>query len=89
MRLCRFLRTGQVPRSGLLLDARWKSTPATRRKVCREPPIAIKALIQVSGSSFLQQTLSTGYPRLLRLFHSFFTKIAVHTDTVYTQTQQR
>ncbi|OJT15902.1 Conserved oligomeric Golgi complex subunit 5 [Trametes pubescens] len=40
------------------------------------------------GSSFLQQTLSTGYPRLLRLFHSFFTKIAVHTDTVYTQTQQ-
>ncbi|KAH9847195.1 Golgi transport complex subunit 5-domain-containing protein [Lenzites betulinus] len=40
------------------------------------------------GSSFLQQTLSTGYPRLLRLFHSFFTKIAVHTDTVYTQAQQ-
>ncbi|KAI0769620.1 Golgi transport complex subunit 5-domain-containing protein [Trametes elegans] len=40
------------------------------------------------GSSFLQQTLSTGYPRLLRLFHSFFTKIAVHTDTVYTQSQQ-
>lgn len=41
------------------------------------------------GSTFLQQTLSTGYPRLLRLFHSFFAKIAVHTDTVYTQTQQR
>ncbi|KAI8992858.1 Golgi transport complex subunit 5-domain-containing protein [Trametes punicea] len=40
------------------------------------------------GSSFLQQTLSTGYPRLLRLFHSFFTKIAVHTDTIYTQNQQ-
>ncbi|KAI0675086.1 Golgi transport complex subunit 5-domain-containing protein [Trametes maxima] len=40
------------------------------------------------ASTFLQQTLSTGYPRLLRLFHSFFTKIAVHTDTVYTQTQQ-
>ncbi|RPD78344.1 hypothetical protein L226DRAFT_502792 [Lentinus tigrinus ALCF2SS1-7] len=40
------------------------------------------------GSTFLQQTLSTGYPRLLRLFHSFFTKIAVHTDTVYSQTQQ-
>ncbi|KAL7281218.1 hypothetical protein ACG7TL_004526 [Trametes sanguinea] len=40
------------------------------------------------NSSFLQQTLSTGYPRLLRLFHSFFTKIAVHTDTVYTQNQQ-
>ncbi|PCH43557.1 hypothetical protein WOLCODRAFT_164540 [Wolfiporia cocos MD-104 SS10] len=40
------------------------------------------------GSSFLQQTLTTGYPKLLRLFHSFFAKIAVQTDTVYTQTQQ-
>ncbi|KAI0329225.1 hypothetical protein GY45DRAFT_1325329 [Cubamyces sp. BRFM 1775] len=40
------------------------------------------------GSTFLQQTLCAGYPRLLRLFHSFFTKIAVHTDTVYTQSQQ-
>ncbi|OCH92516.1 hypothetical protein OBBRIDRAFT_886245 [Obba rivulosa] len=40
------------------------------------------------GSSFLQQTLSTGYPRLLRLFQSFFAKIAVETDTIYTQTQQ-
>ncbi|CDO69255.1 hypothetical protein BN946_scf185042.g157 [Trametes cinnabarina] len=40
------------------------------------------------NSSFLQQTLSTGYPKLLRLFHSFFTKIAVHTDTVYSQSQQ-
>ncbi|KAJ8507107.1 hypothetical protein ONZ45_g10502 [Pleurotus djamor] len=36
------------------------------------------------GSSFIQQTLGTGYPRLLRLFHDFFAKIAVHTDTVYT-----
>ncbi|KAJ7668407.1 Golgi transport complex subunit 5-domain-containing protein [Mycena polygramma] len=40
------------------------------------------------GSTFLQQTLSTGYPRLLRLFHRFFSKIAVHTDTVYIQTYQ-
>ncbi|KAG1746115.1 Golgi transport complex subunit 5-domain-containing protein [Suillus lakei] len=40
------------------------------------------------GSTFLQQTLSSGYPRLLRLFHEFFAKIAVHTDTVYTQSQQ-
>ncbi|CAL1706796.1 unnamed protein product [Somion occarium] len=40
------------------------------------------------ASTFLQQTLSAGYPRLLRLFHSFFAKIAVHTDTVYTQSQQ-
>ncbi|KAF5389498.1 hypothetical protein D9757_004352 [Collybiopsis confluens] len=40
------------------------------------------------GSSFIQQTLSTGYPRLLRLFHEFFGKIAVQTDTVYGLTQQ-
>ncbi|KJA27739.1 hypothetical protein HYPSUDRAFT_62781 [Hypholoma sublateritium FD-334 SS-4] len=40
------------------------------------------------GSSFLQQTLSTGYPRLLRLFQDFFAKIAVHTDTVYSDTHQ-
>ncbi|KAL7424738.1 hypothetical protein Q5752_000422 [Cryptotrichosporon argae] len=39
-------------------------------------------------SQWLQQTLSTGYPRLLRLFHDFFAKIAVHTDTVYTLEHQ-
>ncbi|KAF5385847.1 hypothetical protein D9615_002395 [Tricholomella constricta] len=41
------------------------------------------------SSTFLQQTLSTGYPKLLRLFHEFFAKIAVHTDTVYGTTYQR
>ncbi|KAH7888451.1 Golgi transport complex subunit 5-domain-containing protein [Phlebopus sp. FC_14] len=40
------------------------------------------------GSTFLQQTLSSGHPRLLRLFHEFFASIAVHTDTVYTQSHQ-
>ncbi|CAE6400329.1 unnamed protein product [Rhizoctonia solani] len=40
------------------------------------------------GSTFLQQTLSTGYPRFLRLFHDLFAKIAVHTDTIYTPNQQ-
>ncbi|KAF8160965.1 Golgi transport complex subunit 5-domain-containing protein [Crassisporium funariophilum] len=40
------------------------------------------------GSSFLQQTLAAGYPRLLRLFHDFFGKIAVHTDTIYSDTYQ-
>ncbi|WVQ85258.1 hypothetical protein IAT38_007423 [Cryptococcus sp. DSM 104549] len=40
------------------------------------------------SSSWLQQALSTGYPRLLRLFHDFFAKIAVHTDTVYTREHQ-
>lgn len=40
------------------------------------------------NSTFLQQTLSSGYPKLLRLFHDFFSKIAAHTDTVYTQGRQ-
>ncbi|KAF5370568.1 hypothetical protein D9758_002084 [Tetrapyrgos nigripes] len=40
------------------------------------------------SSTFLQQTLSTGYPKFLRLFHEFFAKIAVHTDTIYVHSQQ-
>ncbi|KAI9635240.1 Golgi transport complex subunit 5-domain-containing protein [Dioszegia hungarica] len=39
-------------------------------------------------SAWLQQALSTGYPRLLRIFHDFFSKIAMHTETVYTRDQQ-
>ncbi|WWC66324.1 uncharacterized protein I206_100225 [Kwoniella pini CBS 10737] len=42
----------------------------------------------IRSSPWLQQALSTGYPRLLRLFHDFFGKIAVHTDTVYTKEYQ-
>jgi hypothetical protein len=41
------------------------------------------------ANGWLQQTLSTGYPRLLRLFHDFFAKISVHTDTVYSREHQR
>lgn len=40
------------------------------------------------SSAFLQQTLVSGYPKLLRMFHQFFSRIAVHTDTVYSDTQQ-
>ncbi|KZT41531.1 hypothetical protein SISSUDRAFT_1059461 [Sistotremastrum suecicum HHB10207 ss-3] len=40
------------------------------------------------SNNFIQQTLSQGYPRFLRLFHEFFAKIAVQTDTVFTETQQ-
>lgn len=46
-------------------------------------------ILPLPGSSFLQQTLSTGYPRLLRLFHEFFAKIAVHTDAIYSEAYQR
>lgn len=41
------------------------------------------------ASTFVQTLLSTGYPRLLRLFQEFFSKIAVHTDTIYTLSHQR
>ncbi|KAG2072073.1 hypothetical protein BDR04DRAFT_1127838 [Suillus decipiens] len=34
------------------------------------------------GSTFLQQTLSSGYPRLLRLFHEFFAKIAQSPEAI-------
>ncbi|SCZ88359.1 BZ3500_MvSof-1268-A1-R1_Chr10-2g02931 [Microbotryum saponariae] len=40
------------------------------------------------SSAFVQTTVASSYPRLLRLLHEFFTKIAVHTDTVYSSTQQ-
>ena len=46
-------------------------------------------ILALSGSTFLQNTLGSGYPRLLRLFHEFFAKIGVHTDTVYISTFQR
>ncbi len=36
-----------------------------------------------------KNTLGSGYPRLLRLFHEFFAKIAVHTDTIYISSFQR
>lgn len=41
-----------------------------------------------AASTFLQTVLSTGYPRLLRLFQEFFERIATHTSTVYSLTQQ-
>lgn len=44
--------------------------------------------MHIAASNFVQTTLSTGYPRLLRLFQEFFARIAVHTDTVYTLAQQ-
>ncbi|KIY65678.1 hypothetical protein CYLTODRAFT_492125 [Cylindrobasidium torrendii FP15055 ss-10] len=40
------------------------------------------------ASTFLQQTLSVGYPRFLRLFHEFFASISAHTDTTYIHTFQ-
>ena len=55
------------------------------------PDLSLECLLKMEhaiGSTFMQQSLSSGYPRLLRLFHSFFAKIAVHTDTVYTHNQQ-
>lgn len=41
-----------------------------------------------SASSFIQQTLTVSYPRLLRLFHDFFSRISVHTSTLYNAASQ-
>ncbi|TDL26039.1 hypothetical protein BD410DRAFT_784062 [Rickenella mellea] len=57
----------------------WTVMARALEKQCRDA---------AKGSTFLQQTLTTGYPRLLRLFHEFFIKVAVHTDSVYTQEKQ-
>ncbi|KAF9264225.1 hypothetical protein L218DRAFT_1028995 [Marasmius fiardii PR-910] len=57
----------------------WTSLSRSLEKTARD---------SARGSAFLQQTLSTGYPRLLRLFHEFFAKVAVYTDTVYIHTYQ-
>ncbi|KZV95094.1 hypothetical protein EXIGLDRAFT_610971, partial [Exidia glandulosa HHB12029] len=57
----------------------WGTLARALEKHCRDA---------AKGSTFMAQTLSTGYPRFLRLFHEFFAKISVHTDTVYAQQQQ-
>ncbi|EJD03176.1 uncharacterized protein FOMMEDRAFT_146834 [Fomitiporia mediterranea MF3/22] len=57
----------------------WTVLARTLEKQCKDAS---------RNSTFMQQTLSSGYPRLLRLFHEFFAKIAVHTDTIYTQDKQ-
>ncbi|KAL5485046.1 hypothetical protein ACEPAI_7688 [Sanghuangporus weigelae] len=57
----------------------WTVLARTLEKHCKEAS---------RNSTFMQQTLSSGYPRLLRLFHELFAKIAVETDTTYTQERQ-
>ncbi|KAM0790242.1 hypothetical protein ACM66B_005551 [Microbotryomycetes sp. NB124-2] len=57
----------------------WTSMSHSLESVAREA---------AKGSPFIQLTFSTGYTRLLRLFQEFFSRIAVHSDTVYTQSQQ-
>ncbi|OCB86824.1 hypothetical protein A7U60_g5997 [Sanghuangporus baumii] len=57
----------------------WTVLARTLEKYCKEAS---------RNSTFMQQTLSSGYPRLLRLFHELFAKIAVETDTTYTQEKQ-
>ena len=87
---CRCWKIGPAQFSGLPWHERWKSRPGTGQKVrdlSSESGVLFDHLFE--DSTFLQQTLSSGYPKFLRLFHEFFSKIAVHTDTVYTQVRQR
>jgi len=39
-------------------------------------------------SNFIAQTLTANYPHLLRLFQEFFSRIALHTHTIYNSTTQ-
>ncbi|MBW0525389.1 hypothetical protein O181_065104 [Austropuccinia psidii MF-1] len=39
-------------------------------------------------SNFINQTLTTSYPRLLRLFHDFFSRISLHTHSTYNSNTQ-
>lgn len=41
-----------------------------------------------AANNFIAQTFSAGYPKLLRMFHDFFAKIAIHTGTIYSQEYQ-
>jgi hypothetical protein len=84
-------KASPAPHSGLPLQGPWKSMPRIALEVRDSIPLLSCAARAERGvdSMFLQQTLSTGYPRLLRLFQEFFVKIAVNTDTVYTQAYQR
>lgn len=47
------------------------------------------ALASTPASSFIQQTLSNDYPKLLRILKEFFAKTSVYTYTVYEDSQQR
>lgn len=83
----RRLTVNRVLYFGRRWESLWKSTHATLPKVGDILSTRDDLIISI-GSSFLQQTLTSGYPKLLRLFHEFFASIAVHTDTVYTPTFQ-
>lgn len=92
----RHLMIDRVISFGRHCRQRWKHRPrkllAVSSSTTRSPIHRIVSYIYmtvISASSFIQTNLSTNYPRLLRLFHDFFSKIAVHTDTVYTPHQQR
>lgn len=57
----------------------WSTLARTLERSCREG---------AKTSTFLSQTLTSQYPRLLRLFQDFFSRISLHTETVYTQSYQ-
>ncbi|KAG8831580.1 hypothetical protein FRC17_002896, partial [Serendipita sp. 399] len=57
----------------------WAALARTLERCCRDGS---------KTSTFLLQTLTSQYPRLLRLFQDFFSRISVHTDTLYTQAYQ-
>jgi hypothetical protein len=55
---------------------------------CLSRAFELQGKESIKSSNFISNLFSSGYPRLVRLFQEFFSKIAVHTDTVYTLTSQ-
>jgi hypothetical protein len=68
---------------------RYTSSLGGERQVALESVLVVPLMPFRSANNFISQSFSTGYPKLLRLFHDFFAKIAIHTDTVYSQEYQR
>lgn len=76
----------------------WSTLARTLEKSCREGAKCTRlqdsaesnylTSVIATASTFLSQTLTSQYPRLLRLFQDFFSRISLHTDTVYTQLYQ-
>ena len=75
----------------------WSTLSRALERSCREGakcrntiPLrwTLRDLINFPASTFLSQTLTSQYPRLLRLFQDFFSRISLHTDTIYTQSYQ-
>ncbi|WAQ89819.1 hypothetical protein PtA15_11A510 [Puccinia triticina] len=73
-----------VTSSGSMLEERpstvfWTTLSSALSKETRET---------LRTSNFIAQTLTANYPHLLRLFQEFFSRISLHTHTIYNSSSQ-